>query len=97
MQRIYSKRLYIVAVPQGISGFPQPSVAGIVTGARKRRDLLPSWHGKLNINVATFRMNDGHLPEYQPRGNIQAVTEFLEVNPWAEAIADSFLEDIEDV
>lgn len=87
MKHIYSKRLYIVALPQGISGFRRPSVAGIVTGARKRRDLLYAWDGKLNVSTTQFRMNDGHLPEFQPVGGIEEVTAFLQANPYSEAVA----------
>lgn len=86
-ERIYSRRLYVVALPQGISGFPKPSVPAIVTGARKRRDLLRDWTDRHEpVSTATFRMFDGHLPEYQPRGGIEAVTAFLEANPWSEAV-----------
>lgn len=43
--RIYKAKLYIVAIPQGISGFPKPSLPAIVTGARLKRDLLKPWTG----------------------------------------------------
>ena len=86
---IHSKCLYVVALPQGISGFQRPSIAGIVTGARKRRDLLEDWTGKLNVSTALFRMNDGHLSDFQPVGGIAKVTDFLAANPWAEATVAS--------
>ena len=87
MLRIYSDRLYIVALPQGISGFPRPSIPGIVSGHKKRRDRLPNWVGSLPmVSTATFRMNDGHLSCSQPCGGIDAVTAFLKANPWSEAI-----------
>jgi len=87
-QRLKSKALYIVGLPTGISGFRGPHVAGIVTGARVRRDGLLPWSGaRLIVSNATFRMNDGHLPDFQPRGGIQAVTDFLAANPFSEAVA----------
>jgi hypothetical protein len=86
-ERIHSKRLYLVAMPQGISGFHEPSVPAIVTGARKRRDLLGTWTGaRVVVSAATFRLNDGHLPEFQPTGGIGAVTAFLATSPMSEAI-----------
>lgn len=84
---IKPKALYIVALPQGISGFRKPSVPAIVTGKRVRRDFLEPWTGKLVVSAATFRMNDGHLPDFQPRGGIDAVTDFLAANPYSEAVA----------
>lgn len=86
-ERIYSARLYIVSMPQGISGFRLPSVPAIVTGARKRRDLLDDWPDRITpVSAATFRLGDGHLPEHQERGDIERVTAFLAANPWSEAI-----------
>lgn len=86
-QRIYSKRLYIVSIRQGISGFPGPYLPAIVTGALKRRDLLDSPTDRLptSVSAATFRMEDGHVPEHQARGGIEAVTSFLAANPYAAA------------
>ena len=80
--RIYSKRLYIVALPQGISGFRQPDVGAIVTGARKRRDLLYDWDGRLNISTTTFRLGTSRDPDFAPVGGIEAVETFLAANPW---------------
>ena len=87
-KRIKSKALYIVGLPTGISGFRGPDQPGIVTGARLRRDLLQDWSERLRVPVsgARFRMNDGHLPAYQPVGDIQAVTAFLAENPYSEAV-----------
>lgn len=83
--RIYSTRLYIVGLPQGISGFRQPDVPGIVTGARKRRDLLHDWIGRLpTTDSATFQLNDGRASEYRELGNIERVEAFLIAHPWAE-------------
>ena len=88
-QRIYSKRLYIVGIPQGISGFRKPAIPAIVTGLRHRTHQVyePTWSGQLPapVSAATFRMEDGHLPECQPRGDIEAVTTFLAANPYAAA------------
>lgn len=86
-QRIKSKALYVVGIPQGISGFRRAPVAGIATGARVRRDGLLPWSGhRVIVSAATFRMNDGHLPEHQPRGGIQEATAFLAANPFADVI-----------
>lgn len=86
-KRIYKDRLYVIALPQGISGFCRPSVPAIVTGHVKKRDLLPDWGGKLDVNTAQFRMNNGRCPEYQPVGGISEVTEFLKENPFSSAVA----------
>ena len=86
-ERIYSKRLYIVGIRQGLSGFRRGYLPAIVTGRLKRRELLDSYASKLPapVSAATFRMEDGHLPECQPRGDIEAVTAFLADNPWSAA------------
>ena len=79
-----SGRLCIVALPQGISGFRLPSVVGIITEARQRRDRLPIQD--LDLDTAHFRMEDGHLPEFQPQGSIFEVKAFLAANPWSAAV-----------
>jgi hypothetical protein len=84
--RLKSKALYIVALPQGISGFRKASVPGLATGARVRRDHLEPWALPVFIDGATFRMNDGHLPEFQPTGGIKEATAFLAVHPFGEVI-----------
>lgn len=75
-KRIYKAKLYICAVPQGISGFRQPSVPAIVTGLRLKRDSLLPWSGQRlgPLNAARFRLEDGRLPEFQT-----VVSDFAEV------------------
>ena len=84
--RIYSDRLYITGIRTARRG---PYLPAIVTGKRYRSDsdLIRPWPNRVPeaISTATFRMDDGHLPEFQPRGDINAVTEFLAANPYAAA------------
>jgi hypothetical protein len=87
MNRIYSKRLYVVAIPQGLSGFPQPPVCGIVTGASKRRHGYRDWIGAHNVNTATYRVETGRFPEYQPTVGIEVVSAYLADYPSGCAVA----------
>ena len=87
-KRIKHKGLYLVLIPQGISGFPMPSIPAMVTGARLKRDLLLDYTGPIPggcINSARFRLEDGHLPEYQPEGGIFEASAWLEANPMSAA------------
>ena len=85
-ERIKPDALYIVALPQGISGFPKPSIPAIVTGRRLKRDHYFPWSGsRVIVSAATYRMDDGRMPEFQAQGDIQAVTTFLAANPWSYA------------
>lgn len=78
--------LYLVALPQGISGFPKPSIPALVTYRCMRKRLYVPWHDQgVNVFAATFRMDDGHLPDYQPRGNFAAAQAHLNANPWSYA------------
>ena len=87
-QRIYSKRLYVVGVREGKRGPYKPA---LITGAKLRRDctfdVCSPWPNRVpcNLDAATFRMADGHLPEFQPTGKFSDVQAFLAANPYATA------------
>jgi hypothetical protein len=82
---IYSKRLYLVSMPQGISGFRKPSIPALVSGIVKRRDLLEDSDRFGNCNVLRWRMDDGHLPEFQPVGSYAEACDFVAANPYRAA------------
>ena len=83
----YKKRLYICAIPQGISGFPKPSIPAIVTGARAVRDFLDPWCGCSlpRTDLALFRLEDGRLPEYQGVEGITEASQYLASHPYSAA------------
>ena len=80
MTRIHPKRLYLVALPAGISGFRQPDVCGLVTGYAMRQHGLRDWCGPVpsgNMDCATFRIGTGRLPEFQPRVSFAVAQAYL--------------------
>lgn len=86
-ERIKRLAFYLVGIEQGISGLRGPTLPAIVTGARLKRDLLRPWVGdRLGIlEHRTFRLENGRLPEYQPRGSMADALEHLQINPFAAA------------
>ena len=87
--RIYSDRCYIVGIPQGISGFPKPPVLGVVSGTLYRRDFHRFVDAPRmgNLNARQFRVEDGHLPDYQPRVSYDVACQWVLANPFHPAIA----------
>lgn len=86
--RIYKDRLYLALVPQGISGFPKPAILAVVSGRVYRRDyytLLPLTGGEGNLNARVWRMEDGHLPDQQPRGTYNEACDFVRSHPYRAA------------
>lgn len=88
-ERIYSNRIYITAIPMGISGFRKPSALGLVTGKQFRSMGRESATRRgVNLNTTRFRLVDGRLPEYQDRASFDEACEWLKSNPNASAVAD---------
>lgn len=86
--RIYNTRVYLVYVPQGISGFPKPPILAVVSGAQYRRDrakLIPYSGGEGDLNTRAWRLDDGHVPDCQPRATYNEACTFAQANPWAAA------------
>ena len=82
-ERIYKSRVYFIEVVPGISGFQRWNEReyGIASGATvKSRGLKvgmpPGIHGDLNAGQR-FRLDDGHLPEFQPRATYDRACSFV--------------------
>lgn len=90
-KRIYRDRLYVVALPQGISGFRQPSIPALVTGASLKANGYADWNshdGRFIVSgVKVWRVNDGRLPEFQPRMSFDEAAAYLKVNPYSYMVA----------
>lgn len=86
-ERIHKKRTYFVSEQQGISGFMREQwVYGIASGAtvQRRRSLVSgqSMIGMGNLNDGKrFRLDDGHLPDYQPRATYFEASEWVHAYP----------------
>ena len=91
--RIYKDQTYFVRSQRGISGFQQWGVYdyGITSGAsvqsRRRHTsgsfdlgMDPGACGNLNAGER-FRLDDGHLPDYQPRATFEAANKWVHDNP----------------
>ena len=88
--RIYSDRLYVVAEPQGISGFPRPSAPAIVTGRELRRSRRYDWVGRLPmaVDAAEYIIPNRGEPFgwWGRRLTLAQVTEELKRDPFAVAV-----------
>ena len=87
--RIYDSRFYILEVTPGISGFARPDEREyhVVTGHKARTDryhVVSEW---TPCSDESYRIEDGHLPEYQPTGDAHAVRDWLLSNPFGRAVA----------
>ena len=89
MSRVHSDRIYVSAIPQGLSGFRRPSIMGLVTGHRFRKEGKQSATRRgITMDAQTYRLEDGRLPEFQERANLTRATEWLLANPWSAAVVD---------
>jgi hypothetical protein len=79
---IYRDRVYFLTLSASISGQERREVGAIASGATvkgryTRGDLgLPSGLGNLN-DGPRFRLDDGHLPEYQPRATFNEASKWV--------------------
>ncbi len=85
--RIYSERFYEIDETPGISGFQRwdKILVRVVTGRVARR-LRSSIIGEFNVtNTSTYRLDEGHLPDYQPRTNAAGVVAYLTEHVYSSA------------
>ena len=81
--RIYKRKTYFVQQRRGISGFQQWGSYdyGIASGATvKSRNLevgMTEHQGNLNVGQR-FRLEDGHLPDYQTRATFDEADRFVQ-------------------
>ena len=82
--RIYKDRYYLMRIHPGISGFQQWDKWEyyVTTGLKARndrtrivREYKPGFH-------VIFRLEDGHVPDYQPRANEAESLTWLDENPY---------------
>ena len=85
--RIYNDRCYLVGIPQGISGFPQPAILAVVSGRLYRRDRVKFHEAPRmgNLNARIWRLDDGHLPDHQPRATYDEACAYVLAHPWQAA------------
>jgi hypothetical protein len=92
--RIQTGKLYVLESNRGISGFQDwlhfdLRIVSAETARYCRTRVLfefdPSAPG-------TYRLDDGHLPDYQPRTDGQGVLEYLSNNPYSSAYLDAVCE-----
>ena len=85
--RIKRNSYYVLADYPGISGFKDwtRKVECVVTGhkASKNRSIVQREYVP---NGGMFRVNDGHLPEFQPRLSEVEALRWLDSNPFQEAV-----------
>ena len=85
--RLYSDRQYFFRSRRGISGFQEWGAYdyGLATGATLKskgigRDDIGMSPQMGNLNAGRrFRLDDGHLPEYQPRATFYDAGEWVKV------------------
>lgn len=83
--RIYASKVYHCSVAQGVSGFPKESVRAICSGLLFKRD---GHHrrdaGPLGFPASSrlWRIDNGSLPEYQPRVSFGEACLFVVQNPY---------------
>ena len=87
-ERIKSASVYVVAYPQGISGFRKPDVPALVSGWTKRTDLLPDWSGYLGpLEALRWSLDNGRLPEFRPRTSLDQACTWIQEAPRERRIA----------
>ena len=85
--RIYDARFYAIAETPGISGFQQwdKIQVRIVTGrvARRLRSYITGEFDATTEQI--YRLDEGHLPDYQPRTDAAGVIAYLTENIYSSA------------
>lgn len=86
--RIKQGHYYVITGHPGISGFKDYSrtVECIVASPRAKRDRINVDREYLATGLGKFRINDGHLPDYQPVVSEVEMLCFLDANPFQEAV-----------
>lgn len=86
--RIYKDRFYVLADHPGISGFKDYSRLDyrIVTGHKASRERCYVVGEFLPIAEDWYRLEDGHLPEHQPKATTREALEWLTANPYSAVV-----------
>jgi len=85
-ERIYSKRLYIVAHPEGISGFHRGYCPAIVTGLVLRTRRYHEWAGPLPSPVSAAHFVLRNRNPFGPELTITEASAALATDPYAVAV-----------
>jgi hypothetical protein len=77
-------RFYVLATVPGISGFQRwdEREYRIVTADKARNHRLDVVGELLPIQEDWFRLEDGHMPDYQPKARLPKALEWLTANPF---------------
>jgi len=82
--RIYSDRFYLLRKHPGHSGFQRWNEWEyyITTGRKARNDRSLVVREYKQTGEGVFRIEDGHLPDYQQRKSETDALTWLQENPW---------------
>jgi len=82
--RIKPNSYYVLADHPGISGFKDwtRKTECVVTGLKARNNRSIVAREYLANGMRLFRLNDGHLPDYQPITSEVEALRFLDANPF---------------
>jgi hypothetical protein len=82
--RIYANRFYVTATTPGISGFQRwdEKEYRIVTGLRAKSRRLDVVGELIPVGGDWYRLEDGHVPDCQPKVEHGAAFEWLTANPY---------------
>ena len=82
--RVYKDRLYMMSEHPGLSGFQQWDKYHyyIVMGYKAQNNRSGIIHEYRPSGRGLFRIEDGHLPDYQPRYEEAAAIQWLKANIW---------------
>jgi hypothetical protein len=82
--RIKKGHFYVLADHPGISGFKDYTrkVETVVTAEKARNHRYCVDREYLASGRGTFRVHDGHLPDYQPRMSEVDALRWLDANPF---------------
>jgi len=85
--RIYRDRVYVLANFPGISGYKDWSRLAYRIGSGKhaannRTEAI----GELRARSGLYRLQDGHLPDYQPRVGLDDALAWIQSNPYQTAV-----------
>lgn len=86
--RIKANHYYVLARHPGISGFQDftRKVESITTGHKARNNRSYVEREYLAKGLGKFRLDDGHLPDYQPIVSEVEMLRWLTANPFSEAV-----------
>ena len=84
MIRIYKDRYYLMRDHPGLSGFRQWDKweYWVTTGRKAQHDRLDVVEEYKPTEHHIFRLEDGHVPDCQPRVTVQEALAWLDENPF---------------